>query len=51
MDKTTDVAYETPRIADHGDLADLTAGQAEGTELDASFPVHTKKSELTFTTP
>jgi hypothetical protein len=47
----TPLKYETPRIEDHGDLAELTAGQQVGEELDASFPVHTKRSELTFTTP
>jgi hypothetical protein len=43
--------YETPKIEDHGDLAELTAGSAEGESTDASFPVHTPKKDLTFSTP
>jgi hypothetical protein len=43
--------YETPRIEDHGDLAELTAGQKEGESTDASFPIHTPKKDLTFSTP
>jgi len=43
--------YETPRIEDHGDLAELTAGLHEGESTDASFPVHTPKKNLTFSTP
>jgi hypothetical protein len=49
--KTTPRSYTTPEIEDHGDLAELTAGQKLGEELDATFPIHTKKSQLTFTTP
>lgn len=43
--------YETPRIEDHGDLAELTAGRHDGASLDASFPTGTPKGDLTFTTP
>jgi hypothetical protein len=43
--------YETPRIEDHGDLAELTAGSKAGASTDASFPVHTPKEDLTFSTP
>jgi hypothetical protein len=51
MEKPTPSNYEAPEIEDHGDLAELTAGQKIGESLDATFPIHTKKSELTFTTP
>ncbi len=44
-------AYETPRIDDHGDLLELTAGSLAGTRTDMTFPVHTPKRDLTFTTP
>ena len=50
MEKNTN-EYETPKIEDHGDLAELTAGKSEGAALDASFPVGTLKSELTFSGP
>jgi hypothetical protein len=50
-ESTTPLKYETPRIQDHGDLAELTGGARSGYALDASFPVGTPKSDLTFTTP
>jgi hypothetical protein len=40
--------YETPRIEDHGDLAELTAGGSSGEFTDKLFPENTPKSELTF---
>ena len=40
--------YDTPTIADYGDLVDITAGGSSGANLDASFPVHTPKADLTF---
>jgi hypothetical protein len=43
--------YETPKITDFGDLVALTAGQKNGNSLDAGFPVHTPKDELTFSNP
>lgn len=43
--------YEAPRIEDHGDLAELTAGKSAGTKLDADFPSGTDFGDLTFTTP
>jgi hypothetical protein len=49
--ETNATEYETPLIADHGDLAELTAGNAEGESTDKSFPVHTPKKDLTFSTP
>lgn len=42
------VEYEKPTIRDYGDLAQLTAGARTGSFLDATFPVHTPKSSLTF---
>jgi hypothetical protein len=50
MEKHTN-EYETPKIEDHGDLAELTAGSADGESTDAQFPVHTPKKDLTFSTP
>jgi hypothetical protein len=43
-DRTTDTKqYDAPRITDHGDLVELTAGQTGRTVLDVSlnagFPV------------
>jgi hypothetical protein len=29
--------YETPRIEDHGDLTELTAGFQKGAHVDANF--------------
>jgi hypothetical protein len=50
MEKDT-MKYETPRIEDHGSLEELTAGYKEGESLDATFPVHTPKKDLRFSTP
>ena len=50
MEKDT-TEYETPRIEDHGDLAELTAGTSTGEETDAAFPIHTPKKDLTFSGP
>jgi hypothetical protein len=45
------IEYEAPRIKDHGDLAELTAGNQQGEFTDANFPAHTPKSNLTFSGP
>lgn len=50
MEKDT-VEYEAPRIEDHGDLAELTAGTSSGEFTDKAFPVHTPKKEITFSGP
>ena len=47
--KITD--YVAPKIEDHGDLAELTAGKKAGSALDADFPVGTPFSDITLTTP
>ncbi|MDQ3721866.1 MAG: lasso RiPP family leader peptide-containing protein [Actinomycetota bacterium] len=43
-----DIAFETPQIVDHGDLAELTAAQSDGGFTDAAFPVDTPRDQLTF---
>jgi hypothetical protein len=50
MDKVTQPApeYEKPKIADYGDLKDLTAGTHNGNFLDAAFPRGTPRGKLTF---
>jgi hypothetical protein len=50
MEKDTS-AYEAPRIEDHGDLAELTAGNKTGEFTDKAFPVHTPKASITFSGP
>lgn len=50
MDKKI-TEYEAPRIEDHGDLAELTAGKNVGKKLDATFPIGTDVEDLAFTTP
>jgi hypothetical protein len=46
MEKKTDATqYEAPRIADHGDLTELTAAGSVGTEFDSEFTA--KKGEST----
>ena len=46
MEKNTDATqYEAPRIADHGDLTELTAAGSVGTEFDSEFTA--KKGEST----
>lgn len=42
------VEYETPKVEDHGDLAELTSGTQAGEFTDKEFPVNTPKSQLTF---
>jgi hypothetical protein len=49
MEKITD--YVTPKIEDHGDLAELTAGKHSGSSLDAAFPAGTPFEDITLTTP
>lgn len=41
--------YESPKIEDHGDLAELTAGKTHGKFLDATFPENTPIEEVTLT--
>jgi hypothetical protein len=44
MDKDTNTntnEYEAPRIADHGDLTELTAAAHKGWALDATYPAGT----------
>lgn len=48
---TNERQYTKPEITDHGTLADLTAGQGFGSQLDASFPAGTKTTQLTFSSP
>jgi hypothetical protein len=43
-------AYETPKVVDYGSLRELTAGQATGAHLDATFATGTDSSLLTFST-
>jgi len=40
--------YVEPEVTDHGDLVDLTAGQASGPATDADFPAGTPQNEITF---
>ena len=47
-DKSTQVEYEQPEIADYGDLRELTAAAHTGGSLDASFPSGTHFNLLTF---
>jgi hypothetical protein len=43
------VTYETPNIADYGDLVELTAAADPNANfLDADFPAGTPRDELTF---
>ncbi len=49
MDFNNDKAeYTAPEVTDFGRLADITAGQSDGSFLDADFPVNTPKDDLTF---
>ena len=40
--------YMAPTIVDHGSLAELTAGGADGSRTDRDFPANTPKNDLTF---
>ena len=42
------MAYEKPLVLDYGTLIELTALQANGRFLDASFPAGTPQEDLTF---
>lgn len=44
----TEWTFEEPKIVDYGHLAEITAGQRAGSHIDASFPVGTPNSSLTF---
>ena len=50
MDKKI-TEYATPKIEDHGDLAELTAGKSPASALDATFPAGTPFEDITLTTP
>jgi hypothetical protein len=43
--------YETPRIEDHGDLAELTAAVGNNGGLDGSYPVGTPNNGMRFSQP
>ncbi len=40
--------YTEPRIADYGNLEELTAQNVDGDFLDQDFPEGTPRGELTF---
>lgn len=40
--------YKKPAVVDYGDLAELTAGNVDGSTLDADFPEGTPKEFLRF---
>lgn len=40
--------YSSPTITDVGSVVERTLGQKDGEQLDATFPVNTPKSQLTF---
>jgi hypothetical protein len=48
-DRTTDIKeYKAPQITDHGDLAELTAGQQGRTYNDATLPAGFPQSDNQF---
>jgi hypothetical protein len=49
--QTSGIEYVAPTIEDHGDLAELTAGNATGEYTDKAFPTHTLQKDLTFSGP
>jgi hypothetical protein len=40
--------YASPELITHGDVEKVTLGGVTGAHLDASFPAHTPKGDLTF---
>jgi hypothetical protein len=49
MEKTEEITpYEPPRVVDYGDLVELTAGEAIGEFLDATYPAGTPRGKLGF---
>ena len=45
---TSKLAYERPELTNIGSLEVITQGASSGTALDATFPVQTPFSDLTF---
>lgn len=48
MEAELKVAYQAPEVVNLGSFEDITAGSKGGEALDASYPVETPKSQLTF---
>jgi hypothetical protein len=46
--QNTKPGYEKPQLRVVGSVSDLTQGVSDGDELDAEFPHHTPKGDLTF---
>ena len=42
------MTYEPPAVEVMGTFEELTLGNTTGNQLDASFPIHTPKPDLTF---
>lgn len=40
--------WQSPKVAVIGDIESITQGNADGENLDADFPIHTKKADLGF---
>ena len=40
--------YTTPKLTVYGNVETITQGSSDGDSLDQTFPIHTKRSELTF---
>ena len=40
--------WTVPKLTVHGDIEDITLGFSTGDHLDASFPINTQKTVLTF---
>jgi hypothetical protein len=48
MKRTDKKMYSAPTLIVHGDIERMTLGSTSGATLDASFPTHTPKADLTF---
>lgn len=48
FDGTGDFIYEAPELRVLGQLEMVTFGSADGEYTDETFPVNTKRSDLTF---
>jgi hypothetical protein len=47
-DRAEKKPYVSPTVIVLGDIEAITLGNADGDNLDADFPIHTKKADLGF---
>ena len=46
--QTEKKVWSVPKLIVHGRIEEITQGFSDGESLDATFPIHTPKRDLTF---